>query len=226
MITKSENVYGFLHYPLQVNTLNGEVMDEVVHLLKDIETNSAVKSVVFMSGKPGNFIAGADVTMLQKVKNEQEAYEISKSCHKILDTIAGSRKPVVAAIQGTCLGGGLEVKTPTILACSCFQSSKNANFSFLRLFVDVLKNVAFGSSLNFFLYSIIVRSRLPLPYRCQRLQDQVRTTRGDAWFVTRRRGYSKIKKTHCTAKCSGHDADRKANKRRQGKEIWNRRYVG
>ncbi|XP_043283987.1 trifunctional enzyme subunit alpha, mitochondrial [Venturia canescens] len=92
----------------KVNTLNGEVMQEVVQVLKDIETNAAVKSVVFMSGKPGNFIAGADVTMLQKVKNEQEAYEISKDCHKILDTIAQSPKPVVAAIQGTCLGGGLE----------------------------------------------------------------------------------------------------------------------
>ena len=84
-------------------------MEEAKQILKEMEANSTVRSIVFISGKPGNFIAGADVTMVQKVKREQEGYEISRSGQEIYNTIAESKKPVVAAIQGSCLGGGLEV---------------------------------------------------------------------------------------------------------------------
>lgn len=84
-------------------------MSEAREILKEMQSNSTVQSVVFISGKPGSFIAGADVTMIQKVKDEQEAYQIAKGGQEIFETIANSKKPVVAAIQGACLGGGLEV---------------------------------------------------------------------------------------------------------------------
>ncbi|XP_047346536.1 trifunctional enzyme subunit alpha, mitochondrial [Vespa velutina] len=97
----------------KVNTLNSEVMEEITAILKDIENNSAVKSAVLISGKPGSFIAGADLTMLQKCVTEKDGYDISKTGQQILNNIAESKKPIVAAIQGSCLGGGLEVA----LAC-------------------------------------------------------------------------------------------------------------
>lgn len=92
-----------------MNTLNAEVMQEIAEILKDVQTNSMVNSIVLISGKPGNFIAGADISMLQNCKNEDDGYKISKNGQEILNTIATSTKPVIAAIQGTCLGGGLEV---------------------------------------------------------------------------------------------------------------------
>ncbi|XP_034947549.1 trifunctional enzyme subunit alpha, mitochondrial [Chelonus insularis] len=95
------------------NTLNIKLMEEMKTVLKEIESNSSIKSAVLISGKPNSFIAGADITMLQKVKTEDEAYQISKNGQEILNSIEQSRKPIVAAIQGTCLGGGLEVA----LAC-------------------------------------------------------------------------------------------------------------
>lgn len=98
---------------VKVNTLNAEVMEEITGILKDIENNSLVKSAVLISGKPGNFIAGADLTMLQKCKTEEDGYDISKTGQEILNKIANSKKPIIAAIQGGCLGGGLEVA----LAC-------------------------------------------------------------------------------------------------------------
>ncbi|KAK1116836.1 hypothetical protein K0M31_018000 [Melipona bicolor] len=94
---------------VKVNTLNQEVMDEIVDVLKNIEHNSTVNSVVLISGKPGCFIAGADITMVQSFKTPEDGYKISSSGQKILETIEKSQKPIVAAIQGSCLGGGLEV---------------------------------------------------------------------------------------------------------------------
>ena len=93
---------------VKVNTLNADVMNEIATILKNIETNSAVSSAVLISGKPGCFIAGADITMIQDIKTAEDGYKISIEGQKILNIIEQSQKPIVAAIQGSCLGGGLE----------------------------------------------------------------------------------------------------------------------
>lgn len=98
---------------LQVNSLGKEVMDEMQGVLRDIESNPAIQAAVLISAKPGCFIAGADITMLEKCKSVEEAKTISTDGQKILGQIETSKKPIVAAIQGACLGGGLEVA----LAC-------------------------------------------------------------------------------------------------------------
>ena len=93
----------------KVNTLNADVMNEIASILKNIETNSAVSSAVLISGKPGCFIAGADITMIQDLKTAEDGYKVSIEGQRILNIIEQSQKPIVAAIQGSCLGGGLEV---------------------------------------------------------------------------------------------------------------------
>ncbi|KAK0079886.1 hypothetical protein PV325_000664 [Microctonus aethiopoides] len=98
---------------VKMNTLSPEVMEEMKTVFKEIELNTSVNSAVLISGKPNNFIAGADISVLQKFKTEQEAYEMTKAGHTILDSIEGSKKPIIAAINGVCLGGGLEAA----LAC-------------------------------------------------------------------------------------------------------------
>lgn len=49
----------------KVNVLNLPVMNEVIEAMKEIQSNSAVTSAVVISGKPGCFIAGADISMIQ-----------------------------------------------------------------------------------------------------------------------------------------------------------------
>ena len=93
-----------------MNTLNKEVMTEIVSVLNDVQNNPAVNSAVLISNKPTSFIAGADITMLEKCKTEHDGYKISKDGQEILNRIATSSKPVIAAIHGSCLGGGLEVR--------------------------------------------------------------------------------------------------------------------
>jgi len=95
------------------NTLSRAVMDEVSAVFEDVWKNPAVKSVVVISGKPNSFIASADIGMLEQCKSAAEVAELSKSGKVLLDKIEKSEKPVIAAIKGTCKGGGLEVA----LAC-------------------------------------------------------------------------------------------------------------
>lgn len=88
-------------------------MNEFASALQEINSSQNLQSAVLISGKAGNFIAGADITMLEKCTSVAEATTISKNGQQILAQIENSPKPVVAAIQGQCLGGGLEVA----LAC-------------------------------------------------------------------------------------------------------------
>lgn len=94
---------------VKVNTLSKEVMQEAVNLIKTIEADSTVRSVVFISGKPGCFVAGADITMIQQCETAEDGYKLSVEGQQIFNSIEKSSKPFVAAIQGSCLGGGLEL---------------------------------------------------------------------------------------------------------------------
>jgi len=97
----------------KVNSLNEEVLTDFVTILDDIEKNGEIKSAVLASGKPGCWIAGADIKMIEKVKSAAEAASLSKQMQDILFRVEKSPKPFVAAIMGSCMGGGLE----TAMAC-------------------------------------------------------------------------------------------------------------
>lgn len=84
-------------------------MYEIDDVLKNIEQNSAVNSIIFISGKPGCFAAGADINMLRFFKTPEDGYKVSFEAKKLFEKIEKSKKPIIAAIQGTCLGGALEV---------------------------------------------------------------------------------------------------------------------
>lgn len=78
-----------------------------------IEQDDAIKGVVLMSGKAGSFVAGADITMLQKCRSIHDAEKISRDCQIYFERLEKSKKPIVAGIMGTAMGGGLELA----LAC-------------------------------------------------------------------------------------------------------------
>lgn len=98
---------------VQLNTLNKEVIAEVESLLTEVQSNPLVNSAVLISGKQNNFIAGADISMLQTFSDAESGYQLVKEAQRVMNIVANSKKPIVAAINGSCLGGGLEVA----LAC-------------------------------------------------------------------------------------------------------------
>ncbi|XP_029903502.1 hydroxyacyl-CoA dehydrogenase trifunctional multienzyme complex subunit alpha a [Myripristis murdjan] len=92
----------------KVNTLSVQMQAELTEVMGEVWSNGAVKSAVFISTKPGCFIAGADINMIQACKSSEEVTSLSREGQKMFEKIEKSPIPIVAAINGSCLGGGLE----------------------------------------------------------------------------------------------------------------------
>ena len=95
------------------NTLQAEFVEQANQVLDQLAKTRGLKGIIFISGKPGSFIAGADINMLAACKDAAEATQLSRTGQAFFDRIANFKKPVIAAIDGACLGGGLELA----LAC-------------------------------------------------------------------------------------------------------------
>lgn len=96
-----------------VNKLNQEVLKEFGAILDDLEQDNSLKGIVLASGKPSGFIAGADIEMFDKFKDEQAAFDAIRKVQIYFDRFEALKVPTVAMIDGFCLGGGTELA----LAC-------------------------------------------------------------------------------------------------------------
>ena len=97
-----------------VNTLSLALAEELRVLFDEIERDNSIVGAVLISGKSDNFIAGADIEQFLEFKTAEDAEQASYTGQKMLSRLERLRVPVVAAINGACLGGGLE----TTLACA------------------------------------------------------------------------------------------------------------
>jgi 3-hydroxyacyl-CoA dehydrogenase/enoyl-CoA hydratase/3-hydroxybutyryl-CoA epimerase len=92
-----------------INMLTSEVGGALVGLLGELAGDATVDAIVLVSGKKDVFIAGADIEEFVALQSVEQARELSQTGQRWVDRIAASPKPIVMAIHGACLGGGLEV---------------------------------------------------------------------------------------------------------------------
>ncbi|MBA6389373.1 fatty acid oxidation complex subunit alpha FadJ [Colwellia sp. BRX10-3] len=127
-LARQEN--GIAHLIMDVkgdsmNTLKAEFADEIAEILKEIRDDKTIIGLVLTSGKADSFVAGADVHMLASCTSASEATALSRQGQMIFDQLENLSIPVVAAVHGACLGGGLELA----MACHaivCSDSPKTA----------------------------------------------------------------------------------------------------
>jgi len=96
-----------------VNKLDRTLGTALERVIEQVDRDRSVYAVVITSGKPDIFIAGADIDQFLQFKVEQDAENASRFGQRLLNLLEKLRVPVVAAINGSCLGGGLELT----LAC-------------------------------------------------------------------------------------------------------------
>lgn len=99
----------------KMNTLKAEFAGQMRQIIAEARANPQLAGLVIISGKADSFIAGADIRMIEACQSAQQAQSLAEQGQQVMIEIANLPFPVVAAIHGACLGGGLE------LALACDQ---------------------------------------------------------------------------------------------------------
>ncbi len=106
----------------KVNVWSRAALEEFDALLDELVGRGDLTGVVFRSGKAETFIAGADVEELAGIDSPDQARDLSRRGQAVFQRVTDLSLPVVAAIHGACVGGGLEFA----LACS-FRVASDAD---------------------------------------------------------------------------------------------------
>jgi enoyl-CoA hydratase len=110
-----------LNRPDVLNAISNEVIEEVLQALEDIRNDESIRVVILTGAGEKAFSAGADIKAM-KGMNALKARDLSLMGGKLCCTLENLEKPVIAAINGYALGGGLEVA----MACDLRIASENA----------------------------------------------------------------------------------------------------
>lgn len=111
-----------INRPKQLNALNGVTIGELSKAFKDAEKNDSVRAIIVTGSGDKAFVAGADIKEFAEF-SVAEGKELSRNGHESLfDLVENLTTPVIAAINGYCLGGGLELA----MACHIRIASDNA----------------------------------------------------------------------------------------------------
>jgi enoyl-CoA hydratase/3-hydroxyacyl-CoA dehydrogenase len=121
--------------PEALNALHDELTDEILAVIRRFETDPAVAGFVITGYGPRAFSAGADIGRFPKMLGDaQAAAQYARDCSRLLLHIDRMDKPVVAALNGMALGGGLELA----LRCHGVVASRNASLQLPEITLGIV----------------------------------------------------------------------------------------
>jgi enoyl-CoA hydratase len=109
--------------PKALNALNRAVLEEISRVLRDVRHDRAVRVLIVTGAGDRAFVAGADIAAMAEM-SATEGLEFTRLGHRVMQTIEDLPIPVIAAVNGFALGGGLELA----LACDLIIASEKARF--------------------------------------------------------------------------------------------------
>lgn len=121
-----------LNRPGVLNAINGKMLNEIIEVVEDIKDDKKIKVVVFNSGCERAFSSGIDVAFVKDL-DQWGARDVGKLLHKAFGAIRFLEKPVVAIIDGLCLGAGLELA----ISCDILIATKRSSFGLPNINVGI-----------------------------------------------------------------------------------------
>ena len=123
IISSSENGIATvtINRPTKLNALNKATIQELHHCFNVLELNAEIKVIILTGSGEKAFVAGADISEFAHFSVEEGAELAAQGQELLFDFIENLKKPVIAAVNGFALGGGLE------LAMSCHFRVASAN---------------------------------------------------------------------------------------------------
>lgn len=119
----------------KINKVSLEFVEGIDQLFQELEADNSVKAAVIASKKK-DWIAGADIEMFGRVKQKGDFIQFTRNGHASLNKLEKGKKPVVAAINGACLGAGTEIA----LACHgrVVSDDKSTHFALPEVMLGLL----------------------------------------------------------------------------------------
>lgn len=95
-----------------MTTLTRESLEELtkaIHEATLVDQKKGAKGLCFFSHKPGVFLAGMDISVINDLKNEADALRNLEEAHQLFNAVEDLKMPTASLVDGICLGGGLEL---------------------------------------------------------------------------------------------------------------------
>ena len=125
MITfREENNIGYVEFDdveAKVNVLSANALARLAQIVSDLGAITNLKAVVFLSRKPGVFIAGADIKEIESITELEDARAKVSVGQDLFDVIEDLKVPTIAFIDGVALGGGCELALACLYRIATFS---------------------------------------------------------------------------------------------------------
>jgi enoyl-CoA hydratase len=119
---KEQVLYITINRPEKLNALNKEVLIEIADAIASAKSDAEVRGIIITGAGEKAFVAGADISEFQHYDLAQGKELARKGHQNVFNAIENCGKPVIAAVNGFALGGGLELA----MACHIRIASENA----------------------------------------------------------------------------------------------------